>query len=197
MRFKEWQLICRHPGNLLRTPDGKICILDYGLMTEVGSNLDYDPHCTPGLFPASPLQLSMVDGIHCWLESVVYWMLLLASWLQQNPWLVQISPNKSIALVEYIAHLTTEDYESIPGQLASFNVVLSAPDCCSPRLSSAIPREGCITIDVSTSCHAMLCSLCCAVLCHALVLHGALCSLENVLSLNVDFRGFVQAGLHS
>ncbi|KAG1675243.1 hypothetical protein FOA52_016274 [Chlamydomonas sp. UWO 241] len=25
-----------HPGNLLRTPEGKICILDYGLITEVG-----------------------------------------------------------------------------------------------------------------------------------------------------------------
>lgn len=25
-----------HPGNLLRTPDGKIAVLDYGLMTEVG-----------------------------------------------------------------------------------------------------------------------------------------------------------------
>ncbi len=28
-------LVCRHPGNLLRTPEGKICILDFGLMTEV------------------------------------------------------------------------------------------------------------------------------------------------------------------
>ena len=26
-----------HPGNLIRTPDGKICILDYGLMTEINA----------------------------------------------------------------------------------------------------------------------------------------------------------------
>ena len=25
-----------HPGNLIRTPQGQICILDFGLMTEVG-----------------------------------------------------------------------------------------------------------------------------------------------------------------
>lgn len=24
-----------HPGNLIRTPDGKICLLDFGLMTEI------------------------------------------------------------------------------------------------------------------------------------------------------------------
>jgi aarF domain-containing kinase len=24
-----------HPGNLLRTPDGHVCVLDFGLMTEV------------------------------------------------------------------------------------------------------------------------------------------------------------------
>ena len=42
-----------HPGNLLRTPDGKICILDYGLMTEVAPDkryafVEYIGHLTTG-----------------------------------------------------------------------------------------------------------------------------------------------------
>ena len=45
-----------HPGNLLRTADGKICILDFGLMTEVAperrialveGNLGFTPEGTP------------------------------------------------------------------------------------------------------------------------------------------------------
>ena len=54
-------------GNLIRTPDGKICILDFGLMTEV-------------------------------------------------------SPQQSMALVEYIAHLSSEDYNSIPGDLYKLGI---------------------------------------------------------------------------
>jgi predicted unusual protein kinase regulating ubiquinone biosynthesis (AarF/ABC1/UbiB family) len=49
-------------GNLMRTPDGKIVILDFGLMTEV-------------------------------------------------------SEDQRIALVEYIAHLTVEDWEGVAGDL--------------------------------------------------------------------------------
>ena len=35
-----------HPGNLIRTPDGKICILDFGLMTEVRSTAALQGHHT-------------------------------------------------------------------------------------------------------------------------------------------------------
>lgn len=30
-----------HPGNMLRTEDGKLCILDFGLMTEITDNQKY------------------------------------------------------------------------------------------------------------------------------------------------------------
>ncbi len=42
-----------HPGNLIRTPDGKICILDFGLMTEVCTALLRQHHD-----PISPPELS-------------------------------------------------------------------------------------------------------------------------------------------
>lgn len=30
-----------HPGNLIRTPDGRLAVLDFGLMTQVDDNIKY------------------------------------------------------------------------------------------------------------------------------------------------------------
>ena len=30
-----------HPGNMMRTPDGRLAILDFGLMTQIDSNIKY------------------------------------------------------------------------------------------------------------------------------------------------------------
>eukprot|EP00471_Norrisiella_sphaerica_P006270 CAMPEP_0184479412 /NCGR_PEP_ID=MMETSP0113_2-20130426/1150_1 /TAXON_ID=91329 /ORGANISM="Norrisiella sphaerica, Strain BC52" /LENGTH=896 /DNA_ID=CAMNT_0026857495 /DNA_START=618 /DNA_END=3308 /DNA_ORIENTATION=- len=57
-----------HPGNLLRTPDGKLCILDFGMTTNVPTDLQY-------------------------------------------------------GLLEYIAHLTIEDYDKIPDDLIKLGFV--------------------------------------------------------------------------
>ncbi|GAB4820396.1 hypothetical protein N2152v2_007442 [Parachlorella kessleri] len=62
-----------HPGNLLRTPDGKIAILDYGLMTTV-------------------------------------------------------PPDYSLALVEYIAHLSVGDYEAIVDDLVTLGFMKGGGD---------------------------------------------------------------------
>lgn len=57
-----------HPGNLLRASDGRLCILDWGLVTRVDSDLQY-------------------------------------------------------SLIDYIAHLLTEDYASIPNDLVALGFV--------------------------------------------------------------------------
>eukprot|EP00775_Hariotina_reticulata_P007498 gene7498-7708_t len=57
-----------HPGNLIRTADGKICVLDFGLMTEV-------------------------------------------------------TAEQRIALVEYISHLTTQDWENVARDLQTLGFI--------------------------------------------------------------------------
>jgi predicted unusual protein kinase regulating ubiquinone biosynthesis (AarF/ABC1/UbiB family) len=74
-----------HPGNLLRTTDGKLCILDWGMTLDVPDDLQY-------------------------------------------------------ALLEFIAHINTEDYDSIPQDF--INLGFSPEDVSLERLQSSGITEG-------------------------------------------------------
>jgi predicted unusual protein kinase regulating ubiquinone biosynthesis (AarF/ABC1/UbiB family) len=74
-----------HPGNLLRTTDGKLCILDWGMTLAVPGDLQY-------------------------------------------------------ALLEFIAHINTEDYDSIPQDF--INLGFSPADVSLERLQSSGITEG-------------------------------------------------------
>ena len=74
-----------HPGNLLRTTDGKLCILDWGMTLEVPSDLQY-------------------------------------------------------GLLEFIAHINTEDYEAIPQDF--INLGFSPPGTPPEKLQSSGITEG-------------------------------------------------------
>jgi hypothetical protein len=70
-----------HPGNLLRTVDGRICILDFGMMTEV-------------------------------------------------------APERQLALVEYIAHLSVQDWPGVARDLVKLGFTpegLRLPQSCCPK----------------------------------------------------------------
>ncbi|GLC71027.1 hypothetical protein PLESTF_001062300 [Pleodorina starrii] len=73
-----------HPGNLIRTPDGRICVLDFGLMTEV-------------------------------------------------------TPEQRLALVEYIAHLSTQDWEKLAVDLQTLGFI---PPSVDPREAGLVEPLG-------------------------------------------------------
>jgi len=74
-----------HPGNLLRTSDGRLCILDWGMTLDVPDDLQY-------------------------------------------------------ALLEFIAHINVEDYDSIPEDF--INLGFSPPDVTPERLKNSGITEG-------------------------------------------------------
>lgn len=57
-----------HPGNLLRTPDGKLCILDWGMVTRLDSDLqltliEHMAHLTSADYEEIPRDLLLLDFI--------------------------------------------------------------------------------------------------------------------------------------
>ena len=68
--------VCRHPGNLLRTPDGMLCILDWGLVTSVRNDLqltliEHVAHLTASDYAKVPSDLVKLGFVPEGAESVV------------------------------------------------------------------------------------------------------------------------------
>ncbi|MGK3760892.1 MAG: putative unusual protein kinase regulating ubiquinone biosynthesis (AarF/ABC1/UbiB family), partial [Bacillariaceae sp.] len=65
-----------HPGNLLRTPDGKLCILDWGMVTTIPSDLqltllEHMAHLTSGDYAEVPRDLYLLGFVPADKEDVI------------------------------------------------------------------------------------------------------------------------------
>ncbi len=76
-----------HPGNMLRTPEGRLAILDFGLMTQV---------CFGEIILASFLRGSVT---------------LNGDFSQNNT--LQVTDDQKYGMIEAISHLVNRDYERI------------------------------------------------------------------------------------
>lgn len=90
-----------HPGNLIRTPEGQICILDFGLMTEVSVSALLSIHFH--ILLARPLMLltsfrtmaysSNIESrpartgwhVQCWADCTMCWVVMKIGWYMPMP----------------------------------------------------------------------------------------------------------------
>jgi len=111
-----------HPGNLIRTLDGKICILDFGLMTEVSALPGRGiRHANAGSRMHSNLHMRLSDAAvvsDAQAKRLTSRRYFKCSHLVHVVGLcVQVTPQQSLALVEYIAHLSVQDWTAVTGDL--------------------------------------------------------------------------------
>jgi len=97
-----------HPGNLLRTADGRLCILDWGLVTTIDADLqltliEHVAHLTAEDYA------KVSKYLYIYLSVSMYVLLLYCTHNQYGLGLTPLTRT----LIEHVAHLTAEDYAKV------------------------------------------------------------------------------------